>query len=101
MSGIIPERTTLRTDYKRRKAMIIVGELINASRKAIAAAIENQDAAGIQKVAANQQENGAHYIDVNAGVFVGKERDYLKLLMAPCSPVWTCPVASTVRTRTP
>ena len=31
--------------------MIIIGELINASRKAIKAAIEAQDAAAIQKVA--------------------------------------------------
>ena len=31
--------------------MIIIGELINASRKAIKVAIEAQDAAAIQKVA--------------------------------------------------
>jgi hypothetical protein len=31
--------------------MIIIGELINASRKAIKAAIEAQDAAAIQQVA--------------------------------------------------
>jgi cobalamin-dependent methionine synthase I len=73
--------------------MLIVGELINASRKAIAAAIENQDEAAIKTVASEQIENGADYIDVNAGVFVGKEVDYLKWLVkivqtevdAPCS----------------
>ncbi len=73
--------------------MIIVGELINASRKSIATAIESRDAAAIQKVAGDQFENGAHYIDVNAGVFVGKEPEYLKWLVttvqsavdAPCS----------------
>ncbi|UCF92663.1 MAG: methyltetrahydrofolate cobalamin methyltransferase [Desulfobacterales bacterium] len=73
--------------------MIIVGELINASRKSVAAAIENQDPAVIQKIAADQAEAGAHYVDVNAGVFVGREADYLKWLVTtvqaavdvPCS----------------
>ena len=61
--------------------MIIIGELINASRKAIKAAIEAQDAAAIQKVARDQAEAGADYIDVNAGIFVGKEPEYLKWLV--------------------
>lgn len=61
--------------------MFIVGELINASRKAIKAAIESQDKAAIQKVAVDQLEAGANYIDVNAGIFVGKEADYLKWLV--------------------
>ena len=60
--------------------MIIVGELINASRKKIAAAIESQDTAAIQAVAKDQYEHGANYIDVNAGVFVGKESEYLQWL---------------------
>jgi cobalamin-dependent methionine synthase I len=62
--------------------MIIVGELINASRKKIAAAIESQDTAAIQAVAKDQFEHGANYIDVNAGVFVGKEPEYLQWLTA-------------------
>jgi 5-methyltetrahydrofolate--homocysteine methyltransferase len=61
--------------------MIIIGELINASRKAIKAAIEAQDAAAIQQVAADQAAAGADYIDVNAGIFVGKEPAYLKWLV--------------------
>jgi 5-methyltetrahydrofolate--homocysteine methyltransferase len=60
--------------------MIIVGELINASRKKIAAAIESQDTEAIQTVARDQHEHGADYIDVNAGVFVGKEPEYLTWL---------------------
>jgi 5-methyltetrahydrofolate--homocysteine methyltransferase len=60
--------------------MIIVGELINASRKKIAAAIESQDTEAIQTIAKDQHENGANYIDVNAGVFVGKEPEYLQWL---------------------
>ena len=73
--------------------MIIVGELINASRKSIAAAIENKDGSTIQKIATEQFENGADYIDVNAGVFVGKEPEYMQWLVGtvqegvnvPCS----------------
>jgi cobalamin-dependent methionine synthase I len=61
--------------------MIIIGELINASRKAIKAAIEAQDAAAIQQVARDQAEAGADYIDVNAGIFVGKEPEYLRWLV--------------------
>ena len=61
--------------------MIIIGELINASRKAIKAAIQAQDAAAIGKVAADQAAAGADYIDVNAGIFVGKEPAYLKWLV--------------------
>jgi len=61
--------------------MIIVGELINASRKDISAAIESQDRGVIQEIAQSQIEAGAHYIDVNAGVFVGKEPKYLKWLV--------------------
>ena len=61
--------------------MIIIGELINASRKAIKAAIEAQDAAAIGKVARDQAAAGADYIDVNAGIFVGKEPEYLRWLV--------------------
>jgi len=72
--------------------MLIIGELINASRKAIAGYIENQDSDTIQSVARDELEAGADYIDVNAGVFVGREPEYLKWLVetvqaavqAPC-----------------
>jgi 5-methyltetrahydrofolate--homocysteine methyltransferase len=60
--------------------MVIVGELINASRKPVAAAIENRDAVAIRQIAADQAEAGADYIDVNAGIFVGKESEYLEWL---------------------
>jgi 5-methyltetrahydrofolate--homocysteine methyltransferase len=61
--------------------MIIVGELINASRKTVAAAIQEQNAAEIKKLARDQAEAGAHYIDVNAGVFIDKETEYLQWLV--------------------
>ncbi|MEJ2167693.1 MAG: methyltetrahydrofolate cobalamin methyltransferase [Desulfobacterales bacterium] len=61
--------------------MIIIGELINASRKAIGAAIEARDEASIQKVAQDQHSAGADFIDVNAGIFVDKEPEYLTWLV--------------------
>lgn len=71
--------------------MIIVGELINASRKAIAEAIEAQDREYIQKVATDQAAAGADYIDVNAGVFVGREPEYLKWLVQTVQEVVKVP----------
>lgn len=57
--------------------MIIVGEKINTSRKSIAEAVERRDAAFISKVARDQADAGAHYIDVNAGTFLDQEVDCL------------------------
>ena len=57
--------------------MIIVGEKINTSRKYIGQAVEKRDAAFITKVAREQAEAGAHYIDVNAGTFLDQEVDCL------------------------
>jgi 5-methyltetrahydrofolate--homocysteine methyltransferase len=73
--------------------MIIIGELINASRKAIQSAIEAQDAAAIQKVARDQAEAGSDYIDVNAGIFLGKEPEYLKWLVETVQAVTDKPCA--------
>ncbi|MBL7225248.1 MAG: methyltetrahydrofolate cobalamin methyltransferase [Desulfobacteraceae bacterium] len=61
--------------------MIIVGELINASRKGVAESIESRDSEYIQKVAIDQKSAGANYIDVNAGIFENKEADYIKWLI--------------------
>ena len=72
--------------------MLIVGELINASRKSIAEYVESKDGGALQAVAREQLEAGADYIDVNAGVFVDHEVEYLRWLVetvqseveAPC-----------------
>jgi cobalamin-dependent methionine synthase I len=57
--------------------MIIVGEKINTSRRSIAEAVEKRDAEFICRMARDQAEAGAHYIDVNAGTFLAQEVDYL------------------------
>ena len=61
--------------------MIIVGELINASRKAVGEAITRRDAEAVRKLARDQHEAGAGYIDVNAGIFVDEETEYLQWLV--------------------
>lgn len=73
--------------------MIVVGELINASRKKIGEALTEQNGDYIMSVAKGQHEAGADYIDVNAGIFVEEEPEYIKWLVknvqqavdAPCS----------------
>lgn len=61
--------------------MFIVGELINASRKKIGEAISNGDSESIKKIALDQKEAGADFIDVNAGIFVEEEPEYIKWLV--------------------
>ncbi len=73
--------------------MIIVGELINASRKAVGAAIEAGDAEYIKQVAKDQDEAGTTYIDANAGIFVGEEAKYMKWLVELIQSVSDKPIA--------
>lgn len=73
--------------------MKIVGELINASRKETAEAIEKQDAGKIRDMAKAQAEAGADFIDVNAGVFVGKESGYLNWLIETVQEAVSVPCA--------
>jgi cobalamin-dependent methionine synthase I len=61
--------------------MLIIGERINASRNSIAEAISSEDAALIQGEVQMQAAAGAHYIDVNAGTFIGRELEKLKWLV--------------------
>lgn len=72
--------------------MLIVGELINASRKIVGEAIQNQDEKIIRDLARAQRDSGAHFIDVNAGLSSDNEVEYLPWLVnivqdetgAPC-----------------
>ena len=60
--------------------MLIVGERINATRKKIGEAVQNQDAEHIKAEAVKQVEAGANLIDVNGGI-PGKEIEYLQWLV--------------------
>jgi 5-methyltetrahydrofolate--homocysteine methyltransferase len=48
--------------------MIIIGELINCSRKSVLNAVENSDASFIADLATAQAKAGADYIGINAGI---------------------------------
>ena len=60
--------------------MIIIGEKINSTLKAVRPAIENYDAEAIADLAKKQFEAGADYIDINAGIFVEDEPERLAWL---------------------
>ncbi len=61
--------------------MLIVGELINTSRKAINAAVEAQDSEYIKEIARKQDEAGADYIDVNCGSLITREPEVMEWLV--------------------
>lgn len=61
--------------------MIIIGELINSTRKKIRAMIEQHDAEAIKDIALKQVEAGADYLDVNAGAFVANEPEQMEWLV--------------------
>jgi len=60
--------------------MIIIGEKINSTLKAIRPAIENYDAGTVADMAVKQHEAGADFIDINAGIFVEDEPERLAWL---------------------
>lgn len=72
--------------------MLIIGERINSSRKAIAQAIVSHDVAFIQNEATAQAAAGADYIDVNAGSFVGEESQRLSWLIEAVQEVTDLPL---------
>jgi 5-methyltetrahydrofolate--homocysteine methyltransferase len=61
--------------------MIIIGELINTSRKNVAEAVNNRDFRYIQDIARKQVAAGALYVDVNAGTRVKDEVEILPWLV--------------------
>lgn len=73
--------------------MIIIGEKINSTLKAVRPAMENYDAAAIQDLAKRQYEAGATYIDVNAGMFYGDEPERLEWLVNTVQEVLDAPFA--------
>ena len=61
--------------------MQIIGEKINGTRKRVKEAVLSRDVAFIQKLAADQAEAGATWIDVNAGTPTEREPDDLVWLV--------------------
>ena len=59
---------------------MIIGELINSSRKLIKPLVENHDETALVEIARAEVEAGADYIDLNCGTFVKDEPDHLAWL---------------------
>lgn len=72
--------------------MIIIGEKINSSLKAIRPAMESYDTAAIQDLAKRQYEAGAAYIDINAGMFIDDEPERVKWLVETVQAVVDAPL---------
>jgi 5-methyltetrahydrofolate--homocysteine methyltransferase len=73
--------------------MIIIGEKINSTLKAIRPAMESYDTATIQDLAKKQYAAGASYIDVNAGMFYNDEPERLVWLINTVQEVLDAPFA--------
>ncbi|HBW34132.1 methyltetrahydrofolate cobalamin methyltransferase [Desulfosporosinus sp. BICA1-9] len=72
--------------------MLIVGELINTSRKAISESVDNGDAQYIKKIAIEQVEAGADYLDVNCGTKVFREKETMEWLINTIQEVVQVPL---------
>lgn len=71
--------------------MVIVGELINSSRKAIAQAIEQKDKTYLQDLARRQAEAGASFIDINTAAS-GNEIENMRWLVELVQEVTEVPL---------
>ena len=72
--------------------MLIIGELINTSRKAVKPAVEQRDTAFIQDLALKQVKSGAHYVDINCGTMVHDEVETMEWLVRTVQEVVSAPV---------
>ena len=72
--------------------MLVIGELINATRKKVGAAIGKRDADFIRDLARRQTEAGADIIDVNGGI-PGREAESLEWLIGVVQEVTDLPLS--------
>ena len=73
--------------------MLVIGELINSTRKQIRTAVEGKDAAYIQGLAQKQAAAGANWIDVNAGAFPTDEVEKMQWLISVIRQVTDAPLS--------
>jgi cobalamin-dependent methionine synthase I len=73
--------------------MLIIGELINSTRKQVRKAIEEKDSGYIQGLAKKQVEAGARWIDVNAGAFPTDEVEKMLWLISVIREVTDSPLS--------
>lgn len=72
--------------------MLIVGELINTSRKAVKEAVVARDQAFITDLAKHQTEAGADYLDVNCGTMLADEQASMEWLVQTISAAVPTPL---------
>ncbi|GAB6154810.1 methyltetrahydrofolate cobalamin methyltransferase [Desulfosporosinus burensis] len=72
--------------------MLIIGELINTSRKLIGEAVEKRDAEYIQKIASDQVAAGANYVDINCGTMIFDEVETMEWLVNTVQEVVQAPL---------
>jgi cobalamin-dependent methionine synthase I len=72
--------------------MLVVGERINTSRKAIEPAVRDRDVDFVSKLARDQVDAGATYVDVNAGTLVDGEPEALVWLVKTVQAAVSVPV---------
>lgn len=60
---------------------MIIGELINTSRKTILEAVQTGNSEYIHRIAKEQVDAGADYIDVNCGTMIGNEPEMMRWLV--------------------
>lgn len=72
--------------------MLIVGELINTSRKSVKEAVINRDAAFIAALAKKQADAGATFLDVNCGTMLEDEKASMEWLVRVVREAVTTPL---------
>jgi len=70
--------------------VILIGELLNSTRKKVRAALEGRDAAYLQDLARRQAEAGVDFIDVNTGALLDREIESLEWLIRTVREVTDC-----------
>jgi len=70
--------------------VILIGELLNSTRKKVRAALEAQDAAFVQDLARRQAEAGVNFIDVNTGALLDREIKAMEWLIHAVRAVTDC-----------
>jgi cobalamin-dependent methionine synthase I len=73
--------------------MIIIGEKINSSIPASKALIEGRQTQALIDLAKAQQDAGASFVDINAGMFLEKEGELLAYLAATLKDVLDVPLS--------
>jgi len=73
--------------------MIIIGEKINSTRRSVREVIAKKDIAFLQKLAVDQVEAGADYLDVNTGAFPDEEAELMEWLVQLVQEVVEVPLS--------